>query len=82
MDLNHTLVYLTMEKPNKDTTTYVQIPNKNETPAYVIKRPGLDLFIKEMSALFNICIYTAKKAKVPSGFFILILSCKNVFLVC
>jgi len=62
LDLDQTLIYLTVDVPSKETN-FVEIPDQGKFTSFAIKRPGLDQFMKEMSAIFNICIYTANKTR-------------------
>lgn len=60
LDLDQTLVYLTLVTPTKGTE-FTTITDEGKLLSYAIERPGLHRFIKEMSVLFNICIYTSMK---------------------
>lgn len=52
-------------KPSNKVAVRVELKStKMKKLIYVIKRPGLDLFLNEMSSVYNICIYTAHKSKV------------------
>eukprot|EP00331_Platyophrya_macrostoma_P025512 CAMPEP_0176434738 /NCGR_PEP_ID=MMETSP0127-20121128/16868_1 /TAXON_ID=938130 /ORGANISM="Platyophrya macrostoma, Strain WH" /LENGTH=315 /DNA_ID=CAMNT_0017817557 /DNA_START=45 /DNA_END=992 /DNA_ORIENTATION=- len=62
LDLDQTLVYLTLETPSKESN-YVEISDQGRLKSYAVKRPGLDQFMKDMSADYNICIYSANKQR-------------------
>ena len=63
LDLDKTLVYLTLEAPTKGAEYSTVLDEEGKFRRYAIKRPGLERFIKEMSSLFNICILTSMKMK-------------------
>ena len=63
LDLDKTLVYLTLKPPTKGLEYSTILDEEGRLQSYAIKRPGLDGFIKEMSSLFNICIFTSMKMK-------------------
>lgn len=63
LDLDQTLVYLTVDQPSKEGS-FVEILEQGKVKSFAAKRPGLDQFMKEMSAIYNICIYTANRSKV------------------
>ena len=59
LDLDETLVHSSFEPVQDwDLILQVEIEGK-EWNIYVLKRPGVDLFLKKMSILYEIVIYTA-----------------------
>ncbi len=65
LDLDRTIVYQTTDVPNKQTN-FVEISDNVNMKSFVVKRPGLDIFMKEMSSLYNVCIYSEEKSEVIS----------------
>ena len=63
LDLDKTLVYLTLEAPPKGSDYSTVFDEEGKFRRYAIKRPGLERFIKEMRTFFNICIVTSMPMK-------------------
>ena len=65
LDLDETLVHSSTEKPfpnKKNIILNLKIKNK-DYKIYVILRPYLDFFLKEMSAYYNLYIFTASMSQ-------------------
>lgn len=69
LDLDETLVHSSTVKPfpnQKNIILNLKIKNK-DYKIYVILRPFLDIFLKEMSAYYNLYIFTASMAQYSTA---------------
>lgn len=55
--------------PNPDFIVPVEIDNQNHN-VYVLKRPGVDEFMRKMGEKYEIVVFTASLAKVKTTFYI------------
>ncbi|KAF9165224.1 hypothetical protein DFQ26_000434 [Actinomortierella ambigua] len=63
LDLDETLVHSSFKLiPQADYVVPVEIDNQSHN-VYVIKRPGVDTFLKQMGDLFEVVIFTASLSK-------------------
>jgi len=63
LDLDETLVHSSFKPiPNADFVIQVEIDDQVHQ-VYVLKRPGVDQFLKRMAPLFEIVVFTASLAK-------------------
>ncbi len=60
LDLDETLVFSSFAK----TSEGIKLTNyKSDRDIYVTKRPFLDKFLKEMSKIYNLIVFTASEKK-------------------
>eukprot|EP00347_Sterkiella_histriomuscorum_P016946 403351246 len=59
VDLDLTLIYTTIFKPENDQDAIVINKSESSLPIYVYKRPYLDTFLKDLSKMGQISIFTA-----------------------
>jgi RNA polymerase II subunit A small phosphatase-like protein len=60
LDLDNTLIYASKEIPETLNFTSVVFERNGEySVRYVIKRPGILKFLKKLSKLYNICVFTS-----------------------
>lgn len=63
LDLDETLVHSSFTPiPNPDITLPIQVETMIYN-VYILIRPGVKYFLKEMSRIFNIVLYTASLSK-------------------
>lgn len=61
LDLDETLVYATNTPPLPFEYDYFTIISEDNTPYYVYKRPYLDYFLKSVSLLGRVIVFTASE---------------------
>lgn len=63
LDLDETLVHSSfIPVPNYDLVLPVEIESQT-CYVYVLKRPGVDIFLKKMASIYEVIIYTASLSK-------------------
>jgi carboxy-terminal domain RNA polymerase II polypeptide A small phosphatase len=62
LDLDETLLHTSLKPISCDFEVSVQLPNRTRK-YYVLKRPGLDEFLKTCTSLFEVVIFTASRMR-------------------
>ncbi len=60
LDLDETLIH-SVFKPVDNADIVCSVPSKDggKSMIYVYKRPGVDMFLRRLSKLYEVCIFTA-----------------------
>ena len=65
LDMDETLIHSKF-KPCSGYDFVCNVANRDRTTfstVYVYKRPGVDMFIRRMAKLYDVCVFTASMAK-------------------
>ena len=64
LDLDETLVHSSFKPlPNPDMVITLQIDSTRTYSVYVMKRPGVDMFLRRLSRFYELVIFTASLSK-------------------